>query len=46
MFTIPAQIKELKIKFILYNISKIILAIVIRIYYRGILQSPLAYSLL
>jgi len=34
-----AQIKELKIKVILYNISKIILAIFIRIYYRGILQS-------
>jgi hypothetical protein len=34
-----AQIKELKIKLILYNISKIILAIFIRIYFRGILQS-------
>ena len=33
------QIKELKIKLILYNISKIILTISIQIYYRGILQS-------
>jgi len=34
-----AQIKELKIKLILYNLSKIILAIFIQIYYWGILQS-------
>jgi len=32
------QIKELEIKLILYVISKIILAIFIRIYYRGFLQ--------
>lgn len=34
------QIKELKIKLILYNLSKIILAVFIRICYGGILQSP------